>query len=156
MKQSRLVHSPVGPLRVSEENGRVTALEFDAPGALGGSESPVLLQAERQLAEYFAGSRKAFDLPLTVSGTAFQKAVWAALVSIPYGETRTYGFLARAAGSPGAARAAGGACNRNPLAIIIPCHRAIGADGSLTGFGGGLDTKAALLNLEKGHSALPD
>lgn len=152
MKHSRLVNSPAGPLCVSEEGGRIVSIDFNARRPAEESDSPVLLQAEQQLAEYFAGMRKDFTLPMKVAGTAFQRMVWEALVSIPYGETRTYGFLAKAAGSPKAFRAAGGACNRNPLPFLIPCHRAVGADGSLTGFGGGLDIKALMLDLEKKHA----
>jgi methylated-DNA-[protein]-cysteine S-methyltransferase len=101
-----------------------------------------------QLAEYFAGERTAFDLPLAMEGTPFQRQVWAALREIPYGETRSYGELARALGSPDAARAVGLANGRNPISVIVPCHRVIGADGSLTGFGGGLARKRVLLELE--------
>lgn len=147
-----MVASPAGPLCVKEEGGRITGIEFGGRCPDDASDGPVLLEAERQLAEYFAGKRKAFDLPTAVSGTAFQRAVWGALLAIPYGETQTYGFLARAAGSPRACRAAGNACNRNPLPILIPCHRAVGADGGLTGFAGGLGVKALLLGLEKDNA----
>jgi len=109
---------------------------------------PVLLDAEGQLDEYFAGERRAFDLPLDFVGTAFQCRVWAALLTIPYGETRSYGQIAAQIGHPKAVRAVGAANGRNPLSIVAPCHRVIGADGTLTGFGGGLAAKAVLLRLE--------
>ncbi|MGO9242443.1 MAG: methylated-DNA--[protein]-cysteine S-methyltransferase [Bryobacteraceae bacterium] len=110
--------------------------------------SPVLGDAVRQLREYFAGQREVFTVPLRPSGTPFQLRVWHALEQIPYGHTRTYLDLARALGSPGAMRAVGAANGRNPLPIFVPCHRVIGANGSLTGYGGGLEVKRALLQLE--------
>lgn len=109
---------------------------------------PLLAAACRQLHEYFAGQRQQFTLPLAPQGTKFQQTVWQALRTIPYGQTWSYGQLARQIGKPGASRAVGAANGRNPIPIIIPCHRVIGADGSLTGFGGGLPTKIALLQLE--------
>jgi len=108
----------------------------------------VLAETARQLDEYLAGERTAFDVPIAPSGTEFQRAVWAALCEIPYGTTATYGQLADRIGRPGAARAVGLANNRNPIAIIVPCHRVIGAGGKLVGYGGGLDLKARLLVLE--------
>ena len=112
---------------------------------------PLFLQrAVAQLNEYFAGSRHSFDLPLAPSGTEFQLACWRALAEIPYGETRSYGEQARRIGRPDRARAVGAANGANPIAIILPCHRVIGADGSLVGFGGGLETKRRLLDLEAG------
>src|SRR5215475_2327761 len=111
-------------------------------------QHPILIEAERQLSEYFAGKRTQFDLPLQPDGTEFQKKVWRALREIPFGETKSYLDLARAIGSPDASRAVGAANGKNPLSIIVPCHRVVGADGALTGFGGGLETKAALLALE--------
>lgn len=113
------------------------------------AEEPLLQEAEEQLNEYFAGVRREFDLPLAPQGTPFQQAVWAELQKIPYGETRTYGQLAAALGKPRASRAVGGACHCNPVAILIPCHRVVGANGSLTGYAGGLDIKEYLLELEK-------
>lgn len=104
----------------------------------------------RQLGEYFGGDRVAFDLPLAPRGSAFERRVWRALVDIPYGETTSYGELAGRVGRPGAARAVGAANGRNPISIVVPCHRVIGADGSLTGYGGGLDRKRFLLELERG------
>ena len=108
-------------------------------------------EAARQLQEYFAGCRREFSLPLAPRGTEFQRQVWHALEGIPYGETRTYGEIARAIGKPKACRAVGMANHRNPLSILVPCHRVVGADGSLTGYGGGLEAKQFLLELEKRH-----
>ena len=112
-------------------------------------ESEQIRKTAMQLDEYFAGKRREFDLPLLFEGTDFQKRVWAALLTIPYGETRTYGEIAAQTGNPKACRAVGLANNRNPIAIICPCHRVIGADGSLTGYGGGLPAKEYLLALER-------
>ncbi|MFP4394634.1 MAG: methylated-DNA--[protein]-cysteine S-methyltransferase [Anaerolineales bacterium] len=109
---------------------------------------PLLREARAQLAGYFAGRRTAFDLPLDLRGTDFQRAVWEALLAIPYGETRAYGDIAAAIGRPRAARPVGQAVGANPVGVIVPCHRVIGSDGRLTGFGGGLDLKRALLRLE--------
>ncbi len=109
---------------------------------------PVLLETERQLIEYFAGKRRAFELDLDFAGTPFQRRVWAALLSIPYGETRSYGEIARQLGEPRAVRAVGAANGKNPISIVAPCHRVIGATGKLTGFAGGLEIKARLLALE--------
>jgi methylated-DNA-[protein]-cysteine S-methyltransferase len=108
----------------------------------------ILLETERQLTEYFSGGRTDFDLPMQPDGSEFQKKVWQALREIPYGQTRSYLDLARAIGFSTAARAVGAANGKNPLSIIVPCHRVVGANGSLTGFAGGLETKAALLALE--------
>ena len=117
---------------------------------IGGEDpgDPVLVAAVRQLAEYFAGRRQAFTVPLDPSGTAFQRQVWSALLTIPFGETRSYGDIARQIGHPEAVRAVGAATGRNPLSIVVPCHRVVGASGALTGFAGGLDAKARLLALE--------
>jgi methylated-DNA-[protein]-cysteine S-methyltransferase len=112
------------------------------------SRHPVLLEAECQLKEYFAGRRRAFALPLDLSGTAFQRRVWNALLSIPFGQTRSYRQIAQQIGQPGAARAVGAANGSNPVSIVAPCHRVIGSSGALTGFAGGLDVKAWLLVLE--------
>jgi methylated-DNA-[protein]-cysteine S-methyltransferase len=109
---------------------------------------PLILEAERQLAEYFAGRRQRFTLPLDPSGTAFQRDVWDALRTIPFGETRSYAQIARQIGHPRAVRAVGAANGRNPLSIVVPCHRVVGSTGALTGFAGGLDVKARLLALE--------
>lgn len=142
--------TPVGVLRISASSDGVTGIAFTREAGRGSEEaSPVIAEAIRQLDEYFASGRTAFDLPLSPAGTDFQQKVWAALQSIPYGATRTYGQVADAVGNPGAARAVGMANNRNPIAIVIPCHRVIGANGSLTGYAGGLGIKELLLNLEK-------
>jgi methylated-DNA-[protein]-cysteine S-methyltransferase len=142
--------SPLGGLEITEEDGRITGLSFsDKPASENGSGTPVLSEAVRQLDEYFAGKRKAFDLPLALLGTDFQKKVWAALIAIPYGETRSYGEIAALCGNPKAARAVGMANNKNPVAIIVPCHRVIGFNGDPVGYGGGLDKKLFLLELEK-------
>ena len=113
------------------------------------AETPLIKKAAEQLAEYFDGKRTKFDLPLALKGTEFQLSVWQALQTIPFGETRSYGDIAVQVGNPRAPRAVGMANNRNPVAIIVPCHRVIGSDGSLTGYGGGLDVKHYLLDLEK-------
>ena len=143
-------NSPLGPLCLTQEEGSLVSLQFcpavpqDIPGP-----TPLLAEAQRQLEEYFAGARTSFDLPLAPHGTPFQQAVWGALLDIPYGETRSYGQIAAAVGRPKASRAVGGACHCNPIAIIVPCHRVVGASGNLTGYAGGLDLKAALLALEQ-------
>lgn len=115
--------------------------------------TPFILEAERELNEYFAGNRREFSVPVHLSGTEFQKKVWRALCDIPYGETRSYKEIAAAVGNPKASRAVGMANHRNPVMILIPCHRVIGADGGLTGYAGGLDGKTALLELEREHRA---
>jgi methylated-DNA-[protein]-cysteine S-methyltransferase len=149
VKYSTLYESPVGRLFLAEENGALTDLRFGPIPDSAQVENPLLRAAAGQLREYFDGARLDFDLPLDPHGTAFQKAVWAALRTIPYGETRAYRDIAMAVGKPTACRAVGSANNRNPISIIIPCHRVVGADGSLVGYGGGLDTKRFLLDLEK-------
>lgn len=111
-------------------------------------ETPLISRTARQLNDYFQGKRTSFDIPLSPVGTEFQKKVWCALQEIPYGETKSYGEIAKVAGSPKGARAVGMACNRNPILILIPCHRVVGASGALTGFGGGIDIKELLLKLE--------
>ena len=152
--------TPLGRLLAVAEGDALVALGFDAgkrgtQSAPHGEErpsSPVLRAVRKQLEEYFAGRRRDFDLPLAPEGTPFQLKAWQALRCIPYGETRSYGEQAAAIGVPGGARAAGMANSRNPIVIIIPCHRVIGGDGSLTGFAAGLARKQALLRLE---GALP-
>jgi len=138
---------------ISENGTGLTHLDMvaygDIPKGYEEKETPLLAEAAKQLDEYFMGKRKQFDLPLDPSGTSFQKKVWEQLCLIPYGETRTYKQIAEAAGCPKGARAVGMVNNRNPIMIVIPCHRVIGANGSLVGFGGGIDVKEALLNLEK-------
>lgn len=153
MKRFVVVQSPVGDLTLTEENGALTGLYFGRRSLEGEEGLTALLErASRQLEEYFAGKRKQFDLPLSLRGTEFQRQVWAALRDIPYGETRNYGQIAQAVGRPKAVRAVGMANHRNPISIIVPCHRVVGADGSLTGYGGGLENKKFLLALERGGS----
>ncbi len=141
-----------GLLRIVEENDAIVQIQFEQEqktvddAAL--QDTPLLLEAKRQLEEYFAGLRASFSLPLNPRGTAFQKKVWQQLEAIPYGQTRTYGQIAAAVGQPTASRAVGGANHNNPIAIVIPCHRVIGANGKLTGYAGGLDIKEKLLRLE--------
>jgi len=150
------MESPVGVLTlVAEDEGLVAILwEDDEPervrlGPMTEDEGhPVLVETERQLAEYFAGRLREFSVKLCFEGTDFQKQVWAALLTIPYGETRSYGQIAEQIGNPKAVRAVGAANGRNPISIIAPCHRVIGAGGKLTGFAGGLEKKAVLLGIE--------
>jgi methylated-DNA-[protein]-cysteine S-methyltransferase len=146
----------IGKVAVGEENGRLTDLHFEksfmAPEDFKVAETRLHSQVQLQLNEYFDGKRKKFDLPLAPTGTPFQLKCWDALLQVPYGETRSYGDIARAVGSPRGFRAVGMANNRNPIAIVIPCHRIIGSDGSLVGFGGGLDLKKILLRLEQDHA----
>ena len=151
------IDSPIGRLRLFASDDALvgawlpdsrTPPPFDARPAEGGAH-PVLDRAGEQLREYFAGERQAFDLPLSPQGTEFQRAVWQALCAIPFGATRSYAELAAAVGRPSASRAVGGANGRNPIAIIVPCHRVIGADGTLTGYGGGLPCKEWLLRHER-------
>ena len=155
----RYLDSPIGRLLLTSDGESLTGLYMGAP-----SKSPQLNQhwaerpdagplpeAARQLQEYFAGTRKVFNLPLKMAGTEFQKCVWRQLMEIPFGETWSYGQLARRLDNPNASRAVGLANGRNPIAVIVPCHRVIGADGSLTGFGGGIARKQWLLS----HEGIP-
>jgi len=147
-----IVESPIGPLTLVAEDrvlaGCHMAVQRHAPDTYGVPDEDGFGEAARQLAEYFAGERTEFDLELRMAGTPFQRRVWAALREIPFGETESYGELAQRIGEPGGARAVGLANGRNPVAIIVPCHRVIGAGGSLTGYGGGLPRKQFLLDLE--------
>lgn len=143
-----VVETPVGFLRLEADGAALTKVEFCA-GPCAAPQSDLLRQAAQQLAEYFSGARRSFSVPLAPQGTPFQRAVWRALCDIPYGQTRSYGQIAAAVGNPRAARAVGMACNRNPIGIVIPCHRVVGANGALTGYAGGMDKKAALLALER-------
>lgn len=154
----RRIDSPVGPLMLAADDNALRHIEFrdnchpaDRRDWHGG-DNDVLQLAQRQLGEYFAGQRRVFELPLAPIGTEFQRAVWHALAGIPYGTTLSYAQLAQRLGNPTGTRAVGAANGRNPLPIVLPCHRVIGADGGLTGFGGGLPTKEFLLRLE---GALP-
>ena len=145
-----IVDSPIGEILLTAEDGALTRL-YMSPFHLDSAwdHAPAALaEPIRQLAEYFAGERTEFELELRPQGTAFQRAVWALLLEIPYGETTTYGALALSLGDPRKVRAVGLANGRNPISIVVPCHRVIGADGSLTGYGGGLERKRVLLELE--------
>lgn len=154
------VHSPVGLIRlITSDKGLVAVLwegedykrtKLSIP--VREDDDPILLQAENQLTEYFENKRKTFDVPLDFKGTDFQVKVWEALLQIPYGVTKTYGDLARLLGDIKAVRAVGGALNKNPVSIIVPCHRVVGASGKLVGFAGGLGNKSILLDLEKGFT----
>lgn len=147
---TRWMDTPLGGLRLHSDAGLLTAIDFDAEPRGTRSPDPVLDEAERQLGEYFDGKRTEFDLPLASEGSEFQKKVWAELRRIPYGETATYGDIARRLGyEPVIARAVGVANASNPLPIVVPCHRVIGSDGKLTGYAGGIDRKRTLLELEQ-------
>ena len=142
------LNSPIGFIKITANNEAINEVIFvenekeDNPNAL-------TQEVTNQLMEYFEGKRKVFNLPISPIGTSFQQAVWEALCSIPYGETRSYGEIAKMIGNPKASRAVGMANNRNPISIIIPCHRVIGASGKLVGYGGGINKKIYLLDLEK-------
>lgn len=148
------VDTPIGPFMLAGSDTALSAASFPRGDrrrepASGWIEARApLAAAAEQIEEYFAGARRAFDLELAVEGTRFQRRVWRALRSIPFGELRSYGELAREIGRPGASRAVGAANGANPLPLVVPCHRVVGADGSLTGFGGGLETKRWLLEFE--------
>jgi methylated-DNA-[protein]-cysteine S-methyltransferase len=156
--QSRVIDSPVGPLTLAGANGRLRHLRMVdqtyEPSRQGWeTEDDAFADAVAQLDAYFAGDLLEFDLDLDLIGTDFQRRVWSQLLAIPYGETRTYGEIAQHIGSPGASRAVGLANGHNPVGIIVPCHRVIGANGSLTGYGGGLDRKKKLLDMERNRVA---
>ncbi len=147
--------SPIGELTLFARDGRLVGVHFPPgvpPAHSAEGTDPVLEAAATQLREYFAGARTGFDLPLALDGTAFQREAWLALADIPYGQTVSYGEQARRLGRPDAVRAVGAANGANPIPIVLPCHRVVGADGSLTGFGGGLEAKRRLLDLERGPS----
>lgn len=154
MKEFFVYETVLGPIHIAEEDGVITRLDFytdtdkEALNREEMQETPLLRQAYAQLEEYLAGERRTFALPLAPKGTPFQKRVWQALLEIPYGQTTSYGEIAKKAGSPKGARAVGMANNKNPIAIIIPCHRVIGKNGALVGYGGGLDKKQVLLKIE--------
>ena len=155
----RTVDSPVGPLTLAGKGRCLMQLwmvdQTHEPSYSGWErDEDVFSDAVDQLESYFAGERREFDLELDLVGTNFQRRVWEALLTIPYGETRSYGQIAEQIGSPGAFRAVGLANGHNPIGIIVPCHRVIGANGSLTGYGGGLERKSILLELERGQEAV--
>lgn len=152
---STAIDSPVGDLSLVASDRALVALVWRRENhrnafaeAVDHAKHPILRETTRQLSEYFAGKRRAFDIELDFRGTDFQRRVWSTLLTIPYGETRSYGQIAEQIGNPTAVRAVGAANGRNPISIIAPCHRVIGMNGDLTGFGGGLDAKAYLLTLE--------
>lgn len=154
MQKVSFIMTPVGKMGIIEENDAITHLYFSDGSLPEGAElkeTELIKKAKTQLQEYFSGRRKDFDLPLKPSGTAFQQAVWQALCSIPYGETRSYKDIASQIGNPKACRAVGMANNRNPIAIVVPCHRVIGANGEMVGYAGGLSVKEHLLQLERVH-----
>lgn len=155
---ARVRPSPLGPLRLVADARALVAVELGgSPGltAADGAASGVLDLAAAELDAWFAGDGRGFTVPVAPAGTAFQRAVWAALVRVPYGETRSYAWLAAAVGRPEATRAVGAANGRNPLPIVVPCHRVVGADGRLVGFSGGLAAKAWLLDHEARHAGRP-
>ncbi|WP_304507830.1 methylated-DNA--[protein]-cysteine S-methyltransferase [Anaerotignum sp.] len=151
MEKIHFYHSPIGTLALGEEDGFLTRVSFQeeikTPHIM--ENTPLLEEATKQLEEYFCANRNTFSLPLKPRGTEFQKKVWQALERIPYGVTASYGEIAKQIGNPKGARAVGMANNKNPIAIIIPCHRVVGSDGKLVGYGGGLDKKVFLLEMEE-------
>ena len=152
MKNLFFYDTGIGRIGIAENDSAITDLFFEkekAPGNCVILETPLIKRAVTQLYEYIDGKRRTFDLPLAPKGTAFQQKVWEALLTIPYGHTLSYKQIAERIGNPKACRAVGMANNKNPISIIIPCHRVIGSDGSLVGYGGGLDMKVLLLNIEK-------
>ena len=149
MKFTALLKTEAGVISITEEDGKISGIEIGAPiVSFFMAETPLLKEAKKQLSEYFAGKRKSFDLPLKLEGTDFQLSVWNALKDIPYGETRTYKQTAEMAGCPGSYRAGGTANGKNPIPIIIPCHRVVASDGSLSGYALGTEFKKYLLELE--------
>jgi methylated-DNA-[protein]-cysteine S-methyltransferase len=161
--ETTIEHTPIGPIHLAASAEGVTHVTFAAAGSKEGpprgdgsaAAARIVSAARRQLAEYFAGQRQRFELPLAPEGTAFRRAVWQGLLQIPFGQTASYGAIARRIGRPRAVRAVGGATGKNPISIIVPCHRVIGSSGALTGFGGGLPKKRRLLALE-GHALRGD
>ena len=156
MKNLYLYKTEIGKITIVEEDNKIINVYFDSedtPKDINICETNILKEAGRQLQEYFSGVRTKFELPLNPKGTDFMKDVWSALEKIPYGETKTYGEIAKIIGKDKAYRAVGLANNRNPIPIFIPCHRVIGANGKLVGYAGGLDIKKQLLELEK-HTVL--
>ena len=154
MRLTACLESPIGQLYAQEEDGALIFLGTVPPaGAVPPADTvfvqnPLFACLQKELDEYFSGTRTSFTLPVRLNGTPFQNRVWTEMRKIPFGETVTYGALAAAVGMPGASRAVGGACNRNPLLLLVPCHRVVGADGRLTGFACGLDKKMILLRHE--------
>lgn len=150
MRAQWKMEAPFGEIWLAEKDGMLTHVVFHSSvEGIPEKRTAFLAETERQLSEYFSGKRREFDLPLAPEGTPFQLAVWQALQTIPYGHTCSYGEIAEKIGNPKAARAVGMANNKNPISIIVPCHRVIGANGALTGYGGGIDIKKFLLEIEK-------
>ena len=157
MKSVFFYKTELGEIGIVEENGMITNILFagdDVPGNAAVKETPRIKETAGELREYFTGKRRSFDIPLAPSGTEFMLRVWQELQAIPYGETLTYREVAEHAGNTLASRAVGNACNRNPIPILIPCHRVVGSNGKLTGYRSGLKTKALLLDREKRHAHL--
>lgn len=155
MKTIQYENTPIGIIGIAEEDGAITDLRFDKNidrSKYIEAKTPLTEEAIKQINEYFEGKRKEFDLPLRLEGTEFQKSAWNALLAIPYGETRSYKDIAKTVGNEKAVRAVGMANNRNPISIIVPCHRVIGSDGKLVGYGGGMEAKEMLLALERENS----
>ena len=154
MKRVHHFMTELGAMYAVEENGAITEVRLPGESEPAGERmaTPLLKKTAAQITEYLAGKRKEFAVPLALNGTEFASKVWKEMSAIPYGEVRTYGELAKAIGRPGAARAVGQACNRNPIPIIVPCHRVVGTGGKLTGYAGGLTLKKRLLELEKDAS----
>jgi len=155
MKSVFFYQTELGEIGIVEENGMVTNILFpgvDVPEDAVVKETPLIKETSGQLRENLAGKRYTFDIPLSPSGTEFMLRVWKELQAIPYGKTRTYREVAERTGNARASRAVGNACNRNPIPILIPCHRVVGSDGKLTGYRGGLETKGRLLEWEKSHA----
>lgn len=161
MIRYRRIPTPLGPLFATASGGSLTGVYYEggrhapqiSPLWTDDPRDPALAECARQLADYFSGRRHGFDLPVAPSGTPFQMRVWQEIARIPYGETISYAELARRAGAPGCARAAGAATGRNPLSIVVPCHRVVASGGALTGYAGGLERKARLLEIEGVHQA---
>ena len=147
MKQMKM-KTWVGYILLKEENGFLIALEFSNDEFIENDSTPLLCSVERELIEYFQGNRTSFDIPIKLNGTDFQKAIWEAMSKIPYGETVSYGELSNMAGYKKAYQAVGNACGKNPIAIIVPCHRVLAANKKIGGFSGGLDKKRILLKIE--------
>ncbi|MCO1575810.1 methylated-DNA--[protein]-cysteine S-methyltransferase [Crossiella sp. SN42] len=160
MRTNTILDSPYGPLTLVAQDGALAGIYMEQQRHLPSKESfgepdpSAFGQAIEQLNAYFAGELRSFDLPMTLLGTEFQRSVWQLLLEIPYGETATYGELAQRLGNPAAARAVGLANGKNPISIIVPCHRVIGSTGNLTGYGGGLAKKRQLLDFERGQDQL--
>ena len=146
-----IISSPLGNIRSSSREGCLSELKFTDEETDGEILDQVLLSTVQQLEEYFAGERKTFDMPIGLGGTDFQRKVWLEVNKIPFGQTATYMKISQKLGKPGAIRAVGAAIGANPILVILPCHRVLGSDGSLTGYAGGLDRKKALLEME-GHA----